>query len=303
MLGVQSFWSRPHLDNHDNYSEPWLMLWALSVAKARKIFDRFILVTDKPGALLFKDFPYDEIRLDLEEPFLPETARHAWAAGKLITYQNMTEEFCHVDGDVILHQEPYIFGADIFAQSDEAFITPVTKPYRDDPISNILQGLYLDNGFSSVPWVPGYCRHRMYRALQKPYNVGIFGGRDLDFIHRYAEDALAVIRHPLNQPEWADKDGVVISCYAEQYLLGAKALYENRYVAVLFPNVTTQNEAFMRDIGYSHLFGESKHNLELMQRVYRRMETEFLYLYKVVKAMKLPKETTVKKGRRYYCSR
>jgi hypothetical protein len=298
MTGVMSLWTKPYLKRNAGYSENFLMLWAYSVALARCIFPKLILYTDKPGQRLLKDFPYDEFRLDLEWDFTPH--EHVWAAGKLVAFAEMDQPFVHFDGDVLLFKNQHAFGADVFAQSDESYTVPETGVA--EPVANyILRDLYSYSGVQRCPWLPGHVRYSLLQRQHWPYNNGIFGGSDLDFIHEYATEALQVLAHPLNQGVMADNHGTLTSCFLEQYLLGSLARLKEKHISVLFPGTAVGNERFMRETGYTHLLGLTKHDPDLMRQVHTRMETDFYYLYEVVKAMRLPLET-VRTGTssRYY---
>jgi hypothetical protein len=271
-----------------------MMLWAFSLMEARRVFPNVLLVTDKSGAELLKQFPYDEVATILHDDILPPESRKVWSGGKIEAYLHCAKErieFCHFDGDVIMRRRQHVFGADVFAQSDERFIHPPPYPWEKDPQTHILTGVYLWNGCQNLPYLPESIRLSLTRMIQMPYNMGIFGGKDFDFIQRYSEESLRILRHPDNLKHWGPIASVCAACFTEQYLLGAMAKHESKHVDILFPHVARNCEDYMEAIGYTHLLGDSKRDTELMGLVYAIMQREHPSAFEAVKAMDLPTVT------------
>lgn len=296
-----SLWSGPHMARFGGYSEHFLMLLALATAEARRWFPRLILYADEPAASLLEDFPFDEIRVKLGKHTTPKAER-VWAAGKIFTYADLAEQgeaFCHIDGDVILVKEPHVLAAGVFAQSAEPFSSPPRFKWEENPHDHTLIGVYLNQRAATLNYLPPAVRFSLTRREHKPYNVGIFGGNNLDFIGRYARQSLKTLNHPLNQDILEHCIPVCASCFIEQYFLGAQAQSENQYVATMFPDESIRNELLMKEIGYIHLLGDSKRDNVIVERVYAKIAREFPWLYEIVKAMKLPRYLLSNEERAY----
>lgn len=226
MVGVMTLWCR----EYHPLTADTLRSWTLAFHCAAKHFLRMILVCDSQGKeVLVKRLllPFDEVDTRLDT--LPNT--HVWAACKLTAYTVPTEAFCHLDHDVFLW-EPLparLTSAGVFAQHREV---------REYPWK------VFDRSMSyAVPW------------RGSPYNVGIVGGNDLDFLRRYAEAGLAAIFDARNAPALARMNGTIASLQFEQHGLGCLAWHLGRTVVpLLSPNTT---DAIGK--GYTHLMAESKH--------------------------------------------
>lgn len=208
--------------------------WLLSLALARRHFERVVLVADEVNAARLERLGarYDEVHvvLDVLEPC------NIWALGKIAAYAYAARHigpFCHIDGDVFLTKAlpERLLAAPVFAERTETW-TPRSPCWRQNSYS----------GIAGRAWP-----HRMRDCEQRAYCAGILGGRDMPRIADYADRSLALAR----LPAWREMDGTQASVWLEQY-----ALADFEPVATLFPPWPTEVE--VKVAGYVHLQGNSK---------------------------------------------
>ena len=101
----------------------------------------------------------------------------SWALSKIKTYSMQTEPFIHVDGDVFI-TEPLperVTDAPLVAQNRE-----IGTIYYRRMMDRILE-------HPSIR-LPDYIGKGLKEESVASYNMGFFGGTDLDFIHRYCRE-------------------------------------------------------------------------------------------------------------------
>jgi hypothetical protein len=285
MRAVWSFWTKPFRLHHRSVwpsERHHLLAWVLSVETARRHYPDTMLCTDDDGARLLVD------RLGLEFAHV-STALNAlaghdpgwWALGKIYAYRAQTGPFVHLDNDVFLWQPlpERLFSALVFAQNPEYFTTGASY-YQPEEFERSLHTTR--RGWLPAEWV-------WYRSLgphQRAVCCGIFGGRRLDFIHHYAEQAIRLLEHPDNQHGWAllaDKIGHNI--LFEQYLLSACLEYHRQQAHSLYRDMEMQylfnspDEAFdpgqAARAGYTHLIAGAKQNRAIAERLERRVRRDY----------------------------
>lgn len=178
---VQTFWTagRDPLKYSFGWTHPEynLMSWALSCLSLREHYDEVALYTDQEGydVLINKlHLPYTEVNVVYDKNLcLPQH----WAYAKIKTYSMQTKPFIHVDGDVYLPQPILedIANAPLIAQNKEIG----TNYYRD------MMYRVLHNPQIRLP-------ECVQKGLQEDsiasYNMGVFGGNDLQFIQQYCNE-------------------------------------------------------------------------------------------------------------------
>lgn len=290
MLGVWSFWSRPHYAGH-GFQWPdlcsFLLAWGLSVQLGRRHFQRLMLVTDDRGARLLAErlqLPFDTVAVLLNE--LDDVDPHWWALGKLYAYRAQTEPFVHVDGDVFLWQPlpATLLSAPVLAQHPEHFCLIDQWSYYH---VRELEDLFLSTG-GSLP-----AEWRWYSAsseLQTACNCGIVGGQHVDFLRHYAELGIQMARRPENVPAWKRwPHGPLVNILVEQYLLHASVQYHRQHraspfagveVRYLFPTwAAALDPATTSRAGYTHVIGAAKSNPHLMRDLAARVRQDYPELY------------------------
>lgn len=269
---VQTFWTagRDPLKYPFGWSHPEynLMSWALSCLSLREHYDDVALYTDPEGydVLISKlHLPYTEVNVAYDKNLcLP----HHWAYAKIKTYSMQTKPFLHIDGDVYLpHPIPEdIANAPLVAQNREIG----TRYYRS-MIDHLL-------GYPEIV-LPEFLQRGLAVQSVPSYNMGIFGGSDLDFIHRYCKEAEDFLQ--VNNMNDLSERVSKIDCnvFFEQILFAVFADSEQR-------EVTTIHERSIKDKGYTaeefcslenynhcqffHLLGNHKKKANITEMLCRR---------------------------------
>jgi hypothetical protein len=289
MNAIWSFWSKPHgakegclwpSDLH------FLCSLALSLERARQLFQTTVLVTDYKGAKLLIDtlsFNFDRIDTSLDQ--LKGYSPEWWAVGKLYAYSAQKNPFIHIDNDVYIWKAlpAELTNAPVFAQNPEYFEMGRSWYYPEK----------FDEIRSMGGWVPmevGWYKERSNR--QKAVCCGFFGGNDLSFINYYAHQANKVITHPRNQQFWSKSGGDNI--LIEQYLLSACIEYHRQRADSRFRGIgikylfRSAGEAFTPEkssaVGYTHLIGGAKRNRRLADALINRVRTEYPWIYEKCEA-------------------
>ncbi len=293
-----SLWTKPAMSSE---AARWaserhhLYAWALSFERARQHFPDTALVTDARGKRWLVDMlglPFDEVSTELDA--LDDAHPRFWALGKLYAYRAQRAPFVHVDNDVFLWQRlpPALERAPLLAQNPEYF-EPWTRVsyYQPDRIDELLVG--------PDAWLPEawrwYARRPGFRTAAC---CGIFGGCDTEFIRAYAEQAIRMVEHPGNRSGWADFLGIREldpNVHVEQYLLSACIAWHGEGPGPDWPGLEirylfeTHWGAFDPDqaarVGYTHLIGGAKRNEQLMERLERRVQTEYPHYYERIQGM------------------
>ena len=274
---VQTFWTagRDPLKYAFGWSHPEynLMSWALSCLSLREHYDEVALYTDQEGydVLINKlHLPYTEVNVVYDKNLcLP----HHWAYAKIKTYSMQTKPFIHVDGDVYLpHPIPEdIANAPLIAQNKEIG----TNYYRD------MMYRVLHNPQIRLP-------ECVQKGLQEDsiasYNMGVFGGNDLQFIQQYCNEVQKFFdTNGMNNAESVNSR-IECNVFFEQILLAALVeemqkkvgcivkhdMYDQSYTISEFCNLYKFYE-----VPLHHLLGGHKRN-EYVRRLLRHF---FAYKY------------------------
>ena len=289
---VWSFWTAPY---ESFFHRRWAserfhrLSWALSVLTARRHFVSTALVTDDSGARLLVDdlgLPFDDVSTSLGR------IRHAdprwWILGKLVAYREQQAPFLHIDGDVYLFKAlpERLMSADLVAQNPEFAPTTDDTYYKPTAFTRRVEKL----GGTLPPEWHAYVRAGGATGMC----LGVFGGTDLAFIHRYATRAIETIQHPANRSAW---------CHGGVELVD-NVLMEQYYVAAAWADLGgppdrrpvwehcfgSQAEAFAsassRRLGYTHLIAAAKMNSTLENLVARRLEHDFPEHYERIEGVR-----------------
>lgn len=243
---IQTFWTAkgsPYLSTygwpHPRYNA---MSWVLSCLCLQQHFNNIELYTDTAGYQFLIEklgLPYKEVHVVLDDfSCLP----YHWALSKIKVYSMQKKAFVHIDGDVYLPNGlPHSFLTAKLAVQNKEFGTEYYKR--------------MTNGILACEQihVPAIAQEGICRKSVPSYNMGLFGGTDLDFIHRYCIEAFKFIdENHLNNPRYSH---VATNCniFVEQILLAIMAEREQRDIHCLIKGV-------FRDNGYSSAdFCDFKH--------------------------------------------
>lgn len=255
---VYSHWSAPERARGAADPAGWpsaRMMWAtlaLSVLLARRTFSQIHLTTDVDGydtIVRRLGLPFDTFDLALDDL---DADPRLWCAGKLEAYRLAARRgsFVHLDGDVLLTKPlpARSFDVPLIVQSVE----PLTQhPY----------GAYYGQAYAaldaSMQGVPAWVENRP--APFAAFNCGVMGGTSTQFLERYAETALRLIRSDAMRAALHRVPAPNLCVVAEQYLLAAMAHHEGVPFVTLLPTTAgAEAEREAERIGYTHLFGDAK---------------------------------------------
>lgn len=182
---IQTLWTKPGLSGGWPEEKFHCMSWALSVLRLSEYYDDIVLYTDEKGAAFLEDLglPYREYRQLPSR--LEDYESYLWAVAKLNSFREQDEPFIHVDGDVFLwhplnlkeHSNP-IFFQNLEVDMNVDLYTPALKEI-------------IEKNFTNIP--NGILETRKWPAEVVSCNTGVFGGDDLNFIHSYANQAIAFV--------------------------------------------------------------------------------------------------------------
>ncbi len=276
---VQTFWTagRNPLEHSFGWLRPEynLMSWALSCLSLREHYDEVALYTDEQGKHVLIDLlhlPYTEVHVVYDEHLcLPQH----WAYAKIKTYSLQTKPFLHVDGDVYLPKpvSEDIMDAPLIAQNREIGTT-----YYRKIMDRLFEG--------SVIELPEYLEVGLREESIASYNMGLFGGNDMAFIHSYCKEALAVC--DMNKATYLNGN---FNLLFEQMLFADKAKEENIPVSTIFPQVFNDNGYTVagfcqlsryEEKGFFHLLGGHKRNMEVIETFVETFMTLYPDYYKQI---------------------
>ena len=234
---VQTFWTAGR--NPLEYSFGWLhpeynlMSWSLSCLSLREHYDEVALYTDTRGKEVLIDLlhlPYTEVHVVFDDfPCLPQH----WALSKIKTYSLQDKPFLHIDGDVYLPKpiDPAILDAPLIAQNRE-----IGTGYYRRMMNRILS-------FTEIT-MPPYIEKGLEEKSIASYNMGIFGGTDIEFIQRYCHEVFSFMDgNEMNNPR-CRQSAVDCNVFFEQVIFAVLADREEREVASVLGRP-------MRDEGYT----------------------------------------------------
>jgi hypothetical protein len=206
MKFYMSYWSGGYYKSIDEYL---VDIHRLSVHLIKKHYGECHLLTDSRSKPYFEDVGFTSIQTELD--VLDGTVSTNWALGKLHAYKILCERgvpFCHVDYDVFLWKPlpTELLQEQVFCQSVERKVYDLYafKMFEDNHVNRHM------------------VKDTERRHYQSSYNVGIFGGNNLDFIKRYAEAGICFTMDTENQPcyELMNKyQPQSVACISEQYYL------------------------------------------------------------------------------------
>jgi hypothetical protein len=300
MKVIQSFWTKPFTNPAStsfesrfqggfNEDKQFIYTWALSLLSIKEYFPSVHLVTDTPGEkawIEFFEFPYDSYSTGLDE--IEDMPSDFWGAGKLQTYASTNDPFVHFDVDVILGKE---FKSSILENN------LIAEFQYDDSLLKryelIVQKLVSSKVVMST---------EILETIRQPYfsysdyNLGITGGRDLEFMNNYAKKALADLRKNIAYASKNDKiQCSFLNCFFEQFYFYIEATNQSKKVDKLIEktilvDVDYQKQKIasgIKHLDFVHLHGGYKRlypNLsekwlsELYPDFYRHLQKKLAYI-------------------------
>lgn len=276
---IQTFWSggadpltKSYGWTHPEYN---LMSWALSCCSLREHYDQVELYSDQRGyeVLIGKlHLPYTSVHVVLNDNLcLPQH----WAYAKIKTYSLQTEPFLHVDGDIYISHpfDKELFQANLVVQNEE-----IGTAYYRNMLDAILR----------IPdvWFPDYAREVLDDELLPSYNMGVFGGWDLEAVQDYCRESSDFLsRNGLNEPDNAASH-VDCNVFFEQMLFAIYARKMGKTVAKVIKQPVADtgytrsgfcDVARFHEKKFFHILGGHKQ----VKRIYQRLADVLLSLYPV----------------------
>lgn len=237
---IQTFWSSGRNPLEHSFGWPHaeynLMSWTLSCLSLREHFDQVELYTDKRGyeVLIEKlHLPYTQVHVIYDDNLcLPQH----WAYAKIKTYSLQNEPFLHIDGDMYfpkpIPQE--ILDAGLVAQNRE-----IGTSYYQGMMNRVLAHPEFK--------LPQFIQETLDNGTMASYNMGIFGGNDIDFIHRYCQEVFAFFEANHMNDASVEYSNEECNVFFEQIFLAAMVDKEKKEVATLISKPFEDNGYTKKD--------------------------------------------------------
>lgn len=245
-----------------------LLSWILSSYQLSKFYDNLILYTD--------DFGYDLLINKLKLPYkkvynvlndIGGVPEDLWAMSKIKVYSLQKEPFLHVDGDVFIWEKfpEQLLNSSLICQNKET----TTVYYREK----------WDQIFPNLKYLPKEMENFHSEKSNSAYNMGIFGGNDIEFISKYCEGSYNFVFN--NRESWSKFSLLNFNVFFEQVYLHELASIYNKKIDILIKDDIGDNqykgfgdfELVPFEKKYLHLLGVYKQS----EVVCRKME-EYLFL-------------------------
>ena len=281
---VQTFWTAGR--NPLEYSFGWLhpeynlMSWSLSCLSLREHYDEVALYTDTRGKEVLIDLlhlPYTEVHVVFDDfPCLPQH----WALSKIKTYSLQDKPFLHVDGDVYLPKpiDPAILEAPLVAQNRE-----IGTGYYRQMMDELL--------FHEELIIPDYVKECASRDIVPSYNMGVFGGCDIESIHAFCQEVMMFMgRNRMNDPKCSNS-GIYCNVFMEQIWFAAWAEEYKKEVRSLIDHPVKDNGYTIHEfcnldrygsVPCFHLLGGHKSNREVIPMLERAVIRLYPNVYRKV---------------------
>lgn len=237
MKVIQTLWSSNKQLQEDAFGwlspQHHLMSWALSCLSLKEHYQDLTLYSDSQAAHILIDkigLPYSEVVVAYDNfKCLPIH----WALAKVKTYSMQERPFLHVDGDIYLSRP-------LPKRIEKSRLAAQNREYGTSYYKRMMDRLLACTEIR----IPDYLEQGLREESVSSYNMGFFGGKDLDFIQRYCEEVFKFFEeNHLNDPACSHS---AISCNVifEQVFFAVMADKENRKVATVLQRA-------MRDEGYT----------------------------------------------------
>jgi len=179
--------------------------------------------------------PYSRVSVELShlEGFDPGL----WNIGKLFAYSIQREPFLHVDSDVFIwHRfDDSLINAPLIAQNLEVEVAEYTETFKS-----------IVESFTNVP---PYLRPVYEMEFTPSCNAGIFGGNDMIFWKRYAEEVFGFIRNNMQDiGRYLNINAGNVCVVLEQVFFYSLAMHYDIDITYLLP----VSNGIQPDIGFFH---------------------------------------------------
>lgn len=262
---LYSFWSKPYIEKNSfktfaqfNNEFDFMLSWSTSVNLSKKNFKKVVLVTDTwAWENIFKELelPFDNIILSLDD--INHSTDH-WSISKAYAILEVKDSFIHIDSDVYMWEKlsDKILCKDVLVQDGEGI-------YNKDQYMMYLglewdyqkylkgKNIYLDNS-------------NLFKRKIYAWNCGIVGGTNVEFLHKWASEMIKVTTLYDTLQFKNQYKNPYIPVWTEQTLLMLMSELENIEVTPLLSNRDELQNT------YTHLMGDSKRNVSIMDRLNKK---------------------------------
>jgi len=280
MRVFHSFWSKPLLQKRfempiDKQIVSTLLFTTIGITFARKLGIEIVLHTDKLGAELLENLPYNHVYLTLEGH---DINRQFWASGKMIALANEPLGSCHLDLDAWIKFSEcrnVIFEskADLVVQSVEDSFS-VYSGIKNFVFNNIDYPDFIDLNISNN-----------YRA----YNCGLVKINNPKLRDLYLQAYWKITKQLDEKKISGIEDKYCIpDLISEQWLLYQLCEQNNFSVECICDGWVDQERA--KEIGFTHLISEHKYYIDdELKNILSELDVN---LFKIV-SVKLEKLTNI----------
>ena len=286
---IHSYWSKPYIKAIREGYGGWpdkgyhYMSQALSCMKYKEFY-RTELITDAKGyevLIGLLKLPYDNVTIMLDE--INDYPEDYWALGKLYSYKIQDEPFIHVDSDSYIWDRfpPDIETGNLIVQQLEIGYESNTAFYSN-----------LEDQLTYIP--ESITNYRSTNIEITQINAGIFGGSDLQFIHKFVDKAFSFIKKNPYDRLSRGISSWVYNTYFEQFLFYCSALNANKKITCLFSEDAKEkvNRTGYADIfqiphnnKFIHYIGAAKRNYMLAFQMSQRLCYEYPKYYFRIKEL------------------
>lgn len=251
-----SFWE----EGWNNFDEKVYNMHKLSVLLALKNYGNITLITTPKGKELLSSIPYTNI--ELFDPEVDLDLKQTWSISKLFAYRQIIEKnepFFHIDYDVFLFNRL----PDWFENSKIGFQHNENSEYIDEYYKF---DIFFENCKNT---------YNADKSIKYAYNLGLFGGTDIESMTFYINSAFEVLYDEENQKEYWLKEGLPL-------YHGTKAtIIEQWYLACCLNKLGVTATPLLSDnhklnddaikLGYCHVWG-AKHKNEVHKKIKNKIK-------------------------------
>jgi len=227
-------------------SEMILLMHKIACCFAKQHYGECHLITDEQSIKHFKNCGFTSVNILDKLNDLPLSYNgEPWSWSKIVTYEYLSSQkihFLHLDYDVFLFKKlpSFIEDAEVFAQSKELNVWDY-------------YGLQTFLKYAKNTYLIEKTKNNVDAS-----NLGIFGGKNFDFINKYSSSCIDMILDKENTRAWNTshlyENSWCRATIAEQYYLNVSSIFYKVPITYLFKNHLPLEEDCIK-YGYTHLWG------------------------------------------------
>jgi len=274
MKAVYSFWSKDSQANGYNTLKDFLVTFSLSMLITKKHFKDVELVTNTDGKRIFidiLDLPFTSVSTGSNR--FNHLPKWMWGYAKLGACEYQNEPFVHLDNDVFLWD-----GLPDKLMKKKMFFQSVETPFKAG------YGLYgpLLKFANKCPNFPKIIKNN---PVDYAYNCGIMGCNDPSIIKEWFKISTDWVLDKDNHKRIIENKDLLIhqNLLLEQYFIASitKRMKLRPYteIGLLLGTETILADCYKEGQRFTHLWGCTKKDQGLMNKVYKRLKSEFPIIY------------------------